>query len=174
MRRSLLRGTLLVAVAMVFVVGAGGTTSVVGPDAEGYEWTQVRMHDANGTELGGVVVRIADTSELRYIGLSETAELPRGQGMLFVYEESGEHRYVMRDMAFPLDILFVDRTGTVTSIHRSAMPEDPVETRYAGHGRYVLEVPGGYSNATGIEVGDRIAVAGYPPGDRWSPIGRTE
>ncbi len=172
MRRWMLRGVPLVAAAMLLVVVVGGTPAVVGPDAGGYEWTQVRLHDVDGRELGAVNVRIADTLELRYTGLSETEELPRGEGMLFVHEDPGQHRYVMREMAFALDILFVDRTGTVTTIHRSAMPEDPVETEYAGYGRYVLEVPGGYANATGIDVGDRLAIVGYPPGDRWTPIGR--
>lgn len=173
MRRWLLWGTMLVA-AMVLVVGVGATPSVVGPDAEGYRWTQVRLHDADGTGVEALNVRIADSLELRYIGLSQTEELTRGEGMLFVHEEPGEYRYMMRDMNFPLDILFVDRTGVVTTIHRSAEPEDPVETHYGGKGMYVLEVPGGYANETGTDVGDRIAIAGYPPGDRWSPIGRTE
>ena len=51
--------------------------------------------------------------------------------------------------------------GTVTTIHHA--PTEPGEsgddlTRYRGRGTYVLEVPRGYANATGLAVGDRVVI----------------
>jgi hypothetical protein len=64
-------------------------------------------------------------------------------------------------MAFPLDIVFVATNGTVTEVHHAAVEPNATGdelTRYRGQGRYVLEVPRGYANATGLDVGDRVLV----------------
>jgi uncharacterized membrane protein (UPF0127 family) len=59
----------------------------------------------------------------------------------------------MRNMSFPLDIVFVDANGTITRIHHAAVDDDG---RFVGEGRYVLEVNRGWANRTGVDVGDRI------------------
>ncbi|MFC6723812.1 DUF192 domain-containing protein [Halobium palmae] len=127
-----------------------------------YDRTTVTAVDDNGTELATVEVRVADTFEKRYTGLSDTASLDDGEGMLFVHPNGGTHAYVMREMAFPLDIVFVAENGTVTAIHRAPLPPEGTSegdlTRYRGRGTYVLEVPMGYTNRTGIDVGDRLVV----------------
>lgn len=127
-----------------------------------YEQTTVTAYDANGTRLTTVDVRVADTYSKRYTGLSNTESLGEGEGMLFVHSETGEHAYVMREMDFPIDIVFVAANGTITRVHHAQLPSDEGGelTRYRGTGKYVLEVPYGYTNRTGIDEGDRIVVAG--------------
>ncbi|WP_336000505.1 DUF192 domain-containing protein [Halorientalis halophila] len=126
-----------------------------------YENTTVTVAEANGTTLATVDVRIADTDRKRYVGLSQTESLDPGEGMLFVHDGVDTHGYVMRDMAFPLDIIFVAPDGTITRIHH-ADPEPDASgedlTRYEGRGKYVLEVPRGYANETGIEEGDAVEI----------------
>jgi len=134
-----------------------------------YDRTTVGITDESGDHLGTVDVRVADTATKRAIGLSRTDALGPDEGMLFVHEAEGRHRYVMRDMAFGLDIVFVDANGTITEIHH-ADPAGPITpelllTRYAGEGRYVLEVTRGWTNETGVEVGDRVDVTGALDGD---------
>jgi hypothetical protein len=111
-----------------------------------------------GATLATVEVRIADTGTKRYVGLSETDSLGPDEGMLFVHDEVGTHAYVMRNMSFPLDIIFVDADGTITTIHHASLPDPGDETlhRYRGRGKYVLEVNRGWANRTGVEVGDRV------------------
>ena len=122
----------------------------------GYETTTVEAVDGEtGETLATVEVRVADGFIKRYVGLSATDELDAGEGMLFVHGEAAERAYVMREMAFPLDIVFVAPNGTVTTVHEAA-PESPPYTRYRGTGRYVLEVPRGWSERHGVEPGDRI------------------
>jgi hypothetical protein len=79
--------------------------------------------------------------------------------MLFVHGSEGTRAYVMREMSFPLDIVFVDANGTITRIHHAAVDDD---REFTGRGKYVLEVNRGWANRTGVDVGDRIVV----PGDR--------
>ncbi|MFO8116028.1 MAG: DUF192 domain-containing protein [Halorubrum sp.] len=124
----------------------------------GYETTTVKAVDGEtGESLATVEVRVADGFIKRYVGLSATDELDEGEGMLFVHEDAEERAYVMRDMAFGLDIVFVAPDGTVTAIHEAETESEPL-TRYRGTGRYVLEVPRGWSERNGLEPGDRIVV----------------
>jgi hypothetical protein len=156
-----LAGTVVVAAALVFV-SMGGVGLLPTGD---YERTTVTVvDDDDGATLATVEVRVADTYRKRYTGLSDTDSLGPDEGMLFVHEEAGAHAYVMREMAFPLDIVFVATDGTVTRVHHAPLPPEGTPeselTRYRGRGKYVLEVPYGYTNRTGIEAGDRIRVAG--------------
>jgi len=111
-----------------------------------------------GEALGTVEVRIAETTTQRYVGLSETESLGPDEGMLFVHESEETHTYVMRNMSFPLDIIFVAENGTITTIHHAPTPPDGEQysERYPGYGKYVLEVNRGWTNRTGVAVGDHV------------------
>ncbi|MFB6223820.1 MAG: DUF192 domain-containing protein [Haloarcula sp.] len=122
--------------------------------------TTVAVRENAGQPLGTIEVRIAQTLSQHYVGLSETESLGRNEGMLFVHEEEDVHTYVMRNMSFPLDIIFVDADGTITTIYHAPVPpegtSDSELKRYEGRGKYVLEVNRGWTNRTGVEVGDRV------------------
>jgi uncharacterized membrane protein (UPF0127 family) len=78
--------------------------------------------------------------------------------MLFVHPSEGRHSYVMRDMAFPLDIVFIDADEVVTTIHHAPAPEGEYERSYTGRGKWILEVPRGWTNETGLDPGDRVGI----------------
>jgi hypothetical protein len=155
---------LLLLVALAGCVGLGLPP---GGDAEGgettpgndYARTTVELVDANGTRLATVEAWVADTWRKRYTGLSDTTELEPGEGMLFVHETEGTHSYVMRKMDFPLDMVFVAEDGTITTIHHAPLPADGEDlVQYSGRAKYVLELPMGYTDDVGVEVGDRVRV----------------
>jgi uncharacterized membrane protein (UPF0127 family) len=164
-RRVLALAALAVLVGAAGCVGSGvvpgGAGDGSGPTTPGddYRTTAVDLVDANGTRLATVDVWVADTWEKRYVGLSDTTALDPGQGMLFVHGSEGTRTYVMRKMDFPLDIVFVAADGTITTVHHAPTPEGGSESReYSGRAKYVLEVPRGYTNETGVDVGDRVRV----------------
>ena len=102
---------------------------------------------------------VADTFEKRYLGLSDTEVLTEDRGMLFVQDGPGEYTYVMREMSFGIDIVFVDPNGTITTIHEAPAPgpdEDGNSQEYSGTGQYVLEVNEGWTAERGVEVGDEV------------------
>ncbi|MFB6311999.1 MAG: DUF192 domain-containing protein [Salinirussus sp.] len=121
--------------------------------------TRIQITVPNGTVRASVDVRIAATPSARRVGLSETETLAFGEGMLFVHGSEARYTYWMKGMSFPLDIIFIDAEGEITTIHHAPTP-DQLEGngQFAGRGQYVLEVPRGYSNATGTEVGDCVAI----------------
>jgi uncharacterized membrane protein (UPF0127 family) len=134
------------------------TTAPVATPGSDYETTTVVLLDTNGTELATVDAWVADTWPKQYTGLSDTETLDDGQGMLFVFDGEGDRSFVMRDMAFPLDMVFVAADGTITTIHHAPVESDGDLTQYTGRAKFVLEVPMGYTNETGVEVGDRIRI----------------
>jgi len=143
---------------------ADTTASAATTPDDGYERTRVVAYDANGSRLGGVTVRIAETRRQKYVGLSETGSLAEDRGMLFPYDRAGEHTYVMRGMSFGIDIVYVDADGYVTRIHHAPEPPPDVDgenCRYPGRGQYVLEVSYNWTVRHGIDVGDRLYVEGY-------------
>jgi uncharacterized membrane protein (UPF0127 family) len=117
----------------------------------------------SGTDRGttSVDVEVAATRIERYRGLSGHETLPEGEGMLFVHGHEREYTYVMREMDFGIDIVFVDADGRVTAVHNASAPdpgEDGTDQRYTGLGRFVLEVPRGYAAEHGIEAGDSVTI----------------
>ena len=122
-----------------------------------YETTDVRIESAEGDRLGTVTAAIADTGELRYLGLSDTENLPENRGMLFMYDSSGNRTFVMREMDFGIDIIYADSEGVITSIHHADAPgpdEDGNNQQYPGQGQYVLEINKDWTTARDIEAGD--------------------
>jgi len=113
---------------------------------------------SDSRQLATVEVRIADTLDQRYTGLSDTESLGPNEGMLFIHDEEDTHTYVMRDMSFALDIIFIDANGTITTIHHADPPPEgeSYSERYPGRGKYVLEVNRGWTNRTGVSVGDIV------------------
>lgn len=146
----------LVAVVVGLALVAIGVWWAGGPVGD-VEHATVTVADENGTTLGVVAARVADTPQERYRGLSNTASLENGTGMWFVFEEEASRGFVMRDMNYPLDIVFVGADGRITVIHHASTEEPPYE-EYRGRAKWVLEVPRGWTGKHGVEVGDVVTV----------------
>jgi len=119
--------------------------------------TTVEVVAPNGTVLGTVHVRIADTFRQRYIGLSNTKSLGPNEGMLFIHDHAGSKTYVMRDMAFPIDIVFVGADGRITTFYH-APTEPPPYHHYTGQAKWVLEVPYHWTTRHAVQVGDELRI----------------
>lgn len=127
---------------------------------EDYRTTRVAVETSAGQERGAVTASVADTEDLRYVGLSETPRLPEDRGMLFVFDEVGDRTFVMREMDFPIDIVYADSDNQITEIHHARQPgpdEDGEQLEFPGRGQYVLEVAHQWTTARGVEVGDMLA-----------------
>jgi len=123
-----------------------------------YDWTTVSIHEKEtNAKLGELNVRVADTEQKRYTGLSNTKNLSDNEGMLFIHDTEGEQAYVMRDMSFPIDIIFINSNGEITKIHHAETEsEDSSPTLYRGTGKYVLETKYNYTKQNHIHEGDKI------------------
>jgi len=152
---------------LALVLTAAVAAGVVPPPAalmgapDDYERAEVTIPNNCSRALGTVDVQIADTRRKQIVGLSDTTSLENGSGMLFTYDESSEHNYVMREMSFPLDIVFIGADGRINAIESAPAPgpnEGGNDIRRTGRGQYVLEVSRGWMASHGIHVGHRVAI----------------
>ncbi len=93
-----------------------------------------------------------------YNGLSNRTNLCPNCGMLFNFFKSSDQTFVMREMNFPLDIVWLNH-GLVTGISAD-LPAEHVEpyTPYPSPSAVdeVIELPSGFAAQHGIHVGDTI------------------
>lgn len=116
--------------------------------------------DQTRIAVGGVpvTVSVADTEEARSWGLQGLDGLAEGTGMLFVYDDAADRTFAMKDVSFPIDVLFIGEDGCVSGI----VPLDPGSETLAfspGPSRYVVELPRGWAEARGIRQGSRFELA---------------
>jgi uncharacterized protein len=108
-------------------------------------------------------VEVADEPAERAQGLMNRESMARSAGMLFLYEAPQRATFWMKNTLIPLDMIFMDETGTVTHIHENAIPLDET-TIDGGPGVLgVLEINGGLSSAIGIDVGSELRHPGLDP-----------
>jgi len=91
---------------------------------------------------------VADTFFSRLKGLMGAPALQPGQGLLLKNEKS-IHTFFM---AFPLDVIYIDRTLTVIKCDEN-MPPNRIG-RYVAQAAYILELPVGVIQKTSTTFGD--------------------
>lgn len=101
-------------------------------------------------------VEIADDDGERAQGLMHRASMPRFSGMLFVFDRPERAVFWMENTLIPLDMLFIDATGTVQQIHRNAVPLDRTAIDGGPDVLFVLEINGGMAARLGLSPGDQI------------------
>lgn len=115
--------------------------------------------ELKGTKLD---VMVAKTPAQQYRGLGKRDSLDPYDGMLFLFWESAEYAIVMRDMEFPIDIVWLDQ-GVVVDIAPNVQTEqgaDETFTRYypRKQANMVLELSAGWAEAHGLKIGDTMKV----------------
>ncbi len=103
-----------------------------------------------------VAVELARTDAERARGLMHRTELAPDAGMLFLFDEAGEHAFWMKNTLIPLDMIFIADDGRISGIVARATPGDLTPRQAGGASRYVLEVNGGWAEAHGVAPGDRV------------------
>ena len=103
-----------------------------------------------------LTVELATIPSARHCGLSNRAQLPKNQGMLFVYPTARPLTFWMKGTHIPLSIAFLDESGKIINIYK--MIPNQTDERYASSqpAKYALEVNRGWFQARGIEIGDTV------------------
>lgn len=101
-------------------------------------------------------VELADTEQERALGLMFRDSMPRSAGMLFVYDRPTTAAFWMKNTYIPLDIIFTDETGMVTSVHSDAKPLDLTPIPGGDRVFAVLEINAGLARDYGISAGTQL------------------
>ena len=110
---------------------------------------------------------VADTPEKRFQGVSGRPLLEDGTGMLFVFQEERKHTFWMKDMRFPLDMVWINAACIVADItadvpHPPPDSDDSALPTYSpsAPAAYNLEINAGVAAASGLKTGDSVTFVG--------------
>ena len=104
-------------------------------------------------------VTLADTPQERQLGLSGTASLPDLHGKIFVFDESAKHGIWMKDMNYPIDILWIDENLQIVHFEEDVSPGTyPTVFSPQTPSRFVLETNAFFISTYRIEKGDYISL----------------
>ena len=105
-------------------------------------------------------VDLAKTPEQQAKGLSIKNTLNENEGMLFIFDTPKEYSFWMKDMKFPIDIIWIGSDNKIVHIEKNLPPCTffLICTSYSPHAnsKYVLEVPSNYTAKNNIIIGDRV------------------
>ena len=108
-----------------------------------------------------VDIEVADTQEERVLGLSNRRYLGDYEGMLFIFDQKVNTPFWMKDMYFPLDIIFIDESNFIIDKQEN---REPCTQTYcpmissSSMYKYVLEVNAGFCESNGIVVGSSVVL----------------
>ncbi|OHA99929.1 MAG: hypothetical protein A3H52_02555 [Candidatus Zambryskibacteria bacterium RIFCSPLOWO2_02_FULL_39_26] len=101
-------------------------------------------------------VDVVDTNYLLSKGLSGRMSLDEDQGMLFVFQKPDKYGFWMKDMLFPIDIIWFDQNFKIIHVEKSVSPQTyPKIFTPESNSLYVLEISAGQVQKLGIQIGDK-------------------
>jgi len=122
----------------------------------------VTFFPANSTSVV-VTCEVASSHEERLKGLMFREELPVGEGMLFVYEYPHNVSFWMKNVLIPLDIIFLNETGTVINVEEADVEIDVPDENLGsycsiGPVLWVVEVNQDLCKLYDINVGTNVSI----------------
>ena len=157
----------LLPVLTIFIVIACATIlayKYASPYSEHYLKNQI-----TGVTIGdvGVDVSVANTEALREQGLSGLDGIGRKEGLLMIFDEADYHAIWMKDMHFPIDIIWIGDDFTILDVTEAISPDtypSIFEPKYPA--RMALEVNARFIATYRIKIGDTVQMAeAYIPDD---------
>lgn len=106
-----------------------------------------------------VTVTVARTLAEQERGLSGTATLPASAGKLFIFDNPGPQGIWMKDMNYPIDILWFGPTGRLVHLEEG-VATDTYPTVFSAPvpAQFVLEVNAGFTQQHRLQLGDQLMV----------------
>ena len=135
------------------------TTAASGSSAT----TASKAPTAYRVTVGNVTVyaEAADTFAEREMGLMNRTYLNEDAGMLFIFQTQQQQGFWMKNMRFPLDVVFITADKHVLEIYASVPPctSDPCALYTSSAPiQYALEVNAGFAARNGIASGDPVVI----------------
>ena len=104
-----------------------------------------------------IKVELAITPAQQEQGLSGRNELKENEGMLFAFPQPGKYYFWMKDMNFPIDMIWIGKDMRIIYIKKDARPESYPETYGPGKdAKYILEVVSGFSEKNNLKEDNKV------------------
>lgn len=104
-------------------------------------------------------VTIASSQQEKEVGLSETKSLSENQGMIFLFEKPDYYSFWMKNMKFPIDIIYINNDTIVTiknNVPLIKTQENPTIYSSTQPADKVLEIQAGFSEKYKFKNGDKV------------------
>lgn len=102
-------------------------------------------------------VIVSNTEAMRTKGLSGKTELQKNTVMLFVFEKPDYYGIWMKDMQFPIDIVYLNEQYEVISYYDHIVPETYPTIFYPEKlATYILEMNAGEREKSGLDKGVKV------------------
>ena len=102
-------------------------------------------------------IEIAETYNQQSLGLGGREELKPNTGMFFVFPKPEVQSFWMKDMKFPIDIVWIDQNRRIVGFEKSVPVESyPDVFKSKVPVPYVLEIPAGTVETEKIEIGELV------------------
>lgn len=111
------------------------------------------------TEKAKIPVYLADTEEKRIKGLGGLNSIPRDYGMFFIFDNSNSLSIWMKDMFFPIDIIWIDENFNIVHIEKNISPNTyPKIFTAPVKARFILELNSGMSESENydLKLGEKL------------------
>lgn len=119
----------------------------------------IRHHVIITVPVGKIDAELADTKSSRELGLSGRTSLRKDSGMLFAFEKPGRYGFWMKDMRFPLDMVWINKNGVIVKIESNATPEGyPATFINDPEASYILEINANTAEGYGLFLGSKIKI----------------
>ncbi|MDF5718597.1 MAG: DUF192 domain-containing protein [Rhizonema sp. NSF051] len=108
-----------------------------------------------------IELEVASTPQELAYGLKFRPSLPQNRGMLFEIGKPQKVRFWMKDVAMPLDIIFIQPDGSVNFVAANAPPchKESCPLYYSTNAvNRVLELKSGKAKELGIKAGSAIKI----------------
>jgi uncharacterized membrane protein (UPF0127 family) len=114
-----------------------------------------------------LTVTVADDPRERAQGLSNTDSLGELEGKLFIFDSAGYPGMWMKDMRYPIDIIFIGNDLRIVDIAENVTPETyPLTFSPREPARFVLETNAYFVKSFNITRGQTVVIpARYLPAD---------
>ncbi len=104
-------------------------------------------------------VMVASTTADLQHGLSDRAALSPTEGMLFVFDKDDYQGIWMKDMNFPIDIVWLDKNGIIVDYAQNVKPDTyPKVFEPKVPARFVIETSAYFIESFVIKVGDHVEI----------------
>lgn len=106
-------------------------------------------------------VMVAKTDKEKQIGLSNKKQIAKDQGMLFIFNNSDYYSFWMKNMEFPIDIIYINGNKVTTVVDSAKVPNTNTNlTIYQPQDKSdkVLEINAGLANKYNIKKGSTVTI----------------
>lgn len=152
----LIIATLLATIVSLLIINSRVNTFLTDLTPQAVRTTKVEINNLE------ITAEVATTPQTRSKGLAGRENLAPNSGMLFVFETDNRYKFWMKDVKFPLDIIWIGKDKRIVDISPNAQPEPDVPDNLlriyqsAIPVKYVLEVLGGTAVAANLRIGDLV------------------